>query len=243
MQLFSWVAGVALVLAAVFFLRYSIEHGWLSPPIRMAIGLVVGAGLLVGCELRAARRYPVTANALDAAGIATLFATLFAAHALWHLLGQASAFVLMSVVTGVAVALAIRHDSPFIALLGLVGGFATPVLLSNGEDRPIALFSYLLLLNVGLAWVAYRKGWVVLTAVSVVLTALYQWAWVIRFLDASRIPLALAIFLVFPIVQVAAVALAQRRQDAASDPLFARTAVAAAVVPLLFAVYLAAVPE
>ena len=44
-----------------------------------------------------------------------------------------------------------------------MGGFATPALLSTGEDRSVALFSYLLLLNVGLAWVAYRKGWAVLT--------------------------------------------------------------------------------
>jgi uncharacterized membrane protein len=242
-KLFSWVAGVALVLAAVFFLRYSIEHGWLSPAVRMAIGLLVGVGLLVGCELRAARRYPVTANALDAAGIATLFATLFAAHARWHLVGQGWAFLAMTLVTGVAVLLAIRRDSPFIALLGLVGGFATPALLSTGEDRPLGLFSYLLLLNVGLAWVAYRKGWVLLTGLSVVLTALYQWGWVIEFLDASRLPLALAIFLLFPVVQVAALVLGQRQPDtAARDPLFARTAITAAALPLLFALYLAAVP-
>ena len=35
------------VFAAVFFLRYSIEHGWLGAPIRMAIGLAVGSGLLI----------------------------------------------------------------------------------------------------------------------------------------------------------------------------------------------------
>jgi uncharacterized membrane protein len=240
-KLFSWIAGVALVFAAVFFLRYSIDRGWLTAPIRMTIGLVVGIGLLVGCELRAARRYPVTANALDAAGIATLFATLFAAHALWDLVPQVPTFVAMAVVAAVAVALSLRRDSVFIALLGLLGGFATPALLSTGENRPIGLFGYLLLLNVGLAWIAYRRGWVILTVASVVLTTLYQWAWVFAYLDRSPLPLAMGIFLVFPIVHVGSLLVAGRERSEAT-PLFARMAVGAAVVPLLFGLYLAAVP-
>jgi uncharacterized membrane protein len=46
-KMFSAVAGIALVLAAVFFLRYSIEHGWLAPPVRVAIGVLTGIALLV----------------------------------------------------------------------------------------------------------------------------------------------------------------------------------------------------
>ena len=33
-KLFAGIAGIALVLAAVFFLRYSIDQGWLQPPVR-----------------------------------------------------------------------------------------------------------------------------------------------------------------------------------------------------------------
>src|SRR5439155_1009983 len=80
------VAGIALLIAAVFFLRYSVEHGWLQPPVRAAIGLFVGVSLLVVCELKAARQYDVTANAIGASAIAILFATFFAAHALWNLI-------------------------------------------------------------------------------------------------------------------------------------------------------------
>ena len=104
------------------------------------------------------RQYPVTANALDAAAIAILFSTFFSAHALWHLIPAAAAFVLLALVTVVAVLLSIRRDSLFIAVLGLLGGFATPALLSTGENRPIPLFAYLLLLNIGLAW-AFHQRW------------------------------------------------------------------------------------
>jgi len=241
--MFSAVAGIALVFAAVFFLRYSIDQGWLGPPIRVAIGVLTGVALLVVCDLKAARRYPATANAMDAAAIAILFATFFAAHALWHLIPAAVAFALLALVTAVAVLLSIRRDSPFIAVLGLLGGFATPVLLSTGENRPVPLFSYLLLLNIGLAWVAHRKRWPLLTILTLVFTAIYQWGWVIQFLTASQLPLAIGVFLLFALTGFSALLSgAGRPSGEAAARTFEKTGLAAAIMPLFFAAYLAAVP-
>lgn len=155
-KLFSWIAGIFLTIGAILFLRYSIDRGWLTEPIQMAIGIAAGSGLLVLCELRAARRYAVTANALDAAGLVILFSTLFAAHARWGILGSGATFVALAAVAALAVILAVRHDSTFIALLGLLGGFATPVLL--GTSWPV-LFPFLGLLAVGLfAFAVLRKA-------------------------------------------------------------------------------------
>jgi uncharacterized membrane protein len=242
---FSWGAGMLLALAAVFFLGYSIQQGWLQPPVRMAIGLVVGVGLLVGCELKAARRYPVTANALDGSAIAILFATFFAAYRLWELLDPAAAFGLMALVTAVAVLLSIRRDSVFIALLGLVGGFSTPALLSTGQDNPIGLFGYLLLLNAGLGWVAYRKRWPLLVGLSLLFTTLYQWGWVAKFLTPGKLPVASAIFLAFPILGFVSLGLAGRsgaldtEADGGRRTWFEEVASLNAALPLLFALFMA----
>jgi uncharacterized membrane protein len=242
-KLFSAIAGIALVFAAVFFLRYSIEAGWLQPPVRVAIGIAVAIALLIVCELKAARHYPATANAMDAAAIAILFATFFAAHALWNLIPAMVTFGLLGLVTVIAVLLSIRRESLFIAVLGLLGGFATPALLSTGENRPIPLFAYLLLLNIGLAWVAYSRGWTVLTWLTLVFTALYQWGWVFKFLDASSLPLAMSVFLIFPVMAVLSLALRAHtvvRPDARQQ--FEQSALISAVLPGLFAVYLALTP-
>ncbi len=246
-KLFSGIAGIALVFAAVYFLKYSVEHGWLQPPVRVVIGITVALALLVVCELKAARRYPATANALDAAAIAILFSTFFAAHALWNLIPSLLTFVLLGVVTALAVLLSIRRESLFIAVLGLLGGFATPVLLSTGQNQPIPLFAYLTLLNIGLAWVAYRQTWPLLTTLTLVLTTLYQWGWVFKFLDRSQLTLAMGIFLLFPLTSLVGLILAKRRvpgdAGTGADRTFERTAMVAAIVPLFFAVYASAVPE
>ena len=245
-KLFSAIAGIALVVAAIFFLRYSVEHGWLQPPIRVAIGILVAVTLLVLCEIKAARQYPATANALDAAAIAILFSTFFAAHALWNLIPSLVTFVLLGVVTALAVLLSLRRESLFIAVLGLLGGFATPALLSTGENQPIPLFAYLMLLNIGLAWVAYRQTWPLLTALTLILTTIYQWGWVFKFLDASSLTLGMSVFVMFPLVALVGLVLAKRRvpegSAAGADKAFEYTALVAAALPLFFAVYLSTVP-
>jgi uncharacterized membrane protein len=238
-KLFSWIAGIALVLAALFFLSYSVEHGWLSPPVRASLGLATGIILLLVCELRVARNYAFTANAMDGAGIAILYATLFAMHALWHLLPASAVFVLMLIVTAIAVLLSIRRDSVFIALLGLVGGFATPALLSTGENKPVALFSYLLLLNVGLLWVAIQRRWPLLTALSVAFTVIYEWSWIGKYLTVSQLPLAVSIFVL--LAAAAAASLWMRRRADEAQRRFDFAAISSAGLPLLFAIYVAAV--
>ncbi len=240
-KLFSWIAGILFALTAILFMRYSVNHGWLMPPVRFGLGLLMGTGLLGLCEHRLARHYSITADSLGAAGIVALFSTFFAGHTLWHLVGAVPTFVLLVMVTVVAVVLAIRHDSLFIALLGLAGGFATPALLSTGEDHAIGLFGYLLLLNAGLAWVALRKSWPVLSILSLVFTTLYQWGWVLKFLDASKLPLAMGIFLVFPLLGLLAPALSGDAEGT-DEPTFAKTALVGAFLPLLFGLYLATGP-
>ena len=209
-KLFSAIAGVALLLAAVFFLRFSLDHGWLQPPVRVAIGVLVGIALLIVCELRIAGQYRVTANAMDASAIGILFATFFAAHSRWELIPASITFLLLVIVTAVAVLLSIRRQSLFIAVLGLLGGFAAPALLSSGQNNPLGLFGYLLLLNAGLAWVARMRRWPLITALTLVFTTIYQWGWVLKFLSAADLPLAAGIFLVFPLVTMFVVALGNR---------------------------------
>ena len=244
-KLFAIVASLALFLAGGFFVSYSMEHGWLTPTIQFAIGIVAGITCLVLGELKVSRRYAWTADALDAAGIALLYVVFFASFARWHLVGATVAFVLFILATVVAVLLAIRRASMLIALLGLIGGFASPAIVATGENNPIGLFGYLLLLNAGLSWVAYKKRWPLLTAISLGLTTLYQWGWVSKFLTAGQLPLATAIFLIFPIMSFVAMALNGRgAKDEPSEgsSLFGHAARVGAALPLLFSIYLAAVP-
>lgn len=152
-----WIGAVALVLAAAFLVKYSVDQGWIGPTVRVTLGALFGVALLAGGEFMR-RSTPGVAQGLTAAGIAVLFVVELAAVHLYHLIGPATGFALMALTTATAVALALLHG-PFVALLGLVGGFLTPVLVSTGQPNALLLFGYLALLQAGLLAVSRRRGW------------------------------------------------------------------------------------
>ena len=99
---FAWIAGLALVLAAV--LLFSAAGGY--PWLRAGLGFGVAVVLIVVAERWLAVKYPVSTNALDAAGIGILYATLYATCARWGIVPLPVAFVGMLLVTVAALPLA-----------------------------------------------------------------------------------------------------------------------------------------
>lgn len=198
-KLFSWIGGVALFLGAVFFAKYSMDHGWISPALRIALGILLGAGAVVG-GLALRGRTEVTAQTLAGAGASILFADIFAAHTLYGFLGPIETFVLLALVTALAFLLSVRLHSQYIALLALVGGFLVPPLVSTGVDRPLGLFGYITLLDLGLWAVVIRKEWGFLWGLAALGTVVMQWGWMDRFLTPEKLEVAAAIFIWFPVL-------------------------------------------
>jgi uncharacterized membrane protein len=195
-RLFAWLGGIGLFIGAAFFLEYSIEHDLISPPLRIGIGLLTGAlAILVGDLIR--NKADRAGQALGGAGIATLYASLFAARSLYELLPMSATFAAMALVTAVAGVIAVRRDAFMLAVIGLVGGFATPVLLSTGEDHRYALFGYIGLLDAGVLFVAAKRKWMALTAMAFVGSGLIYAAWAMEYLDEGGVPFALAIAALF----------------------------------------------
>jgi uncharacterized membrane protein len=189
--------GIVLALAALLFFQYSIEHGLISPVMRVVLGVIVGIFCLIGSEWLVRRNQAAAANALAGAGIVILYGATWAAQNLYGLIGTLPAFALMVLITVVCVALAVRRDAPFIAVLGLLGGFATPILVASDVDSPAALFGYILLLDLGLLWLARGRGWSLLAILSLVGTALHQAIWIFGSMDEERAGLGIAVLAVF----------------------------------------------
>jgi uncharacterized membrane protein len=72
-------------------------------------------------------------------------------------------------------------------LLSLFGGFLTPVLVSQGKDAQVVLFTYLLILGAGLLAIEMRRDWRALTPISFLLTQLYFWGWYSEFYRPAKL--------------------------------------------------------
>lgn len=209
-KLFAWIGGFVLFLGIVFLVKYSFENNLITPSTRVAIGTVLGLGLIVTGWLTSTRRYRVSGQSLCATGVLVLYGNIFAAHVFYHLLALVPAFASMAIVTAAAFFLAVRMNAQVIVVLGLLGGFLTPVLLSTGVDNPTALFGYIAVLNIGVAAVALRKRWDYLVMLAAAATAITEFAWAGKFFETPKANIAFAIFLGFE-AQFLAIFALQRR--------------------------------
>src|SRR5438876_602603 len=224
-KLFAWIGGLALFLGVAFFVKYSFEHNLIPPELRVAIGFLVGASLLIGGLLLKRKENAVTAQTLCATGILVLYAVTFACRSYYHFefFGLIPTFLLMTLITAVAFLLAVRLNAIVVAVLGIAGGFLTPVLLSTGQDQPLGLFVYIALLDIGLLALSQRQGWNVLPTLGAVGTALMQFAWVgtffipEKYFAGNKVLVVMAVFAGFQVLFFAAAAWSKRTRKTSPE--------------------------
>jgi uncharacterized membrane protein len=174
-RLFTWLGSIALFLAGAYLVKFTFDQGLLGPTARVVLGLVFGVALLAGGELLRGRS-ALVATGLSAAGIADLYASLYAGTSLYHLVPAPVGFALMALVTATAVLLSLRHGV-LIAVIGLIGGFLTPALVGETEPSAAVLFLYLFLLQAGLVGAARPRRWWGLALATAGGGALWAAAW------------------------------------------------------------------
>jgi len=164
----NWLARVgilALIIGIGFFLKLAFDNDWIGENLRVFLGLVVGAALLSGGELWA-RRYPAWAQAITGGGIAILYLSVYAAHGLYYLVPATTALALSSLVTLAAAVLALRHDARAVAILGILGGFATPLFLADSLPGQWQILTYVLVLDLGVLSLAVARNWRIFTLLA-----------------------------------------------------------------------------
>ena len=177
-----WVGGLALALGGVFLIRYSIEAGFFGPRMRLAAAALFGVLLGAGGEAARRRGFRAPIGGLDAAYVPailtaasafTLFATVFAAHALYGFIGSLSAFALLGALALGTIALALVHGQA-LAGLGLLGSYLTPVLVASQSPGAWTLFAYLAIVLAASLAVASLRRWRFLAAAAFVGAGLWS---------------------------------------------------------------------
>jgi uncharacterized membrane protein len=168
---------VAMVFGVGYFLKFSFEQGWVGPAARVTLSYILGASLLGTGELFRRRQLQTFGLNLAGGGIAVLYFSTFAGFQFYHLIDQIPAFFFMVLITALAGSLSVLYEAKWLAVLGLIGGFLTPIFLSTGEDNQIALMSYMVVLNVGLLGIAFHKRWDLLNILGLIFTYLLYTIW------------------------------------------------------------------
>ncbi|WP_438480271.1 DUF2339 domain-containing protein [Oleiharenicola lentus] len=233
-KLFAWLGGLALFLGIAFFVKYSFDHDLIPPAVRVAIGFVLGAGLVAGGLKMARGKYAITAQTLIAAGIVSLYAVTFACRSIYHFefFGAVPTFLLMTLITATAFVLAVRLSAQVVAVLGILGGFLTPLLISTGQDNPLGLFGYLALLDLGLIAVALHRSWFYLVPLGAGGTTLLMLGWAGKFYTEEKTFIAMTVCVVFTGIFFAALEIARKLNR--PSPLLSQTVIGLVAVAFGF---------
>ena len=184
---FNWIGIIAVTFGVAFFLKFAFDNQWIGPSARVSLAALAGVALLYVGERLRRRDLRSYAYVLSGGGLLILYLSVYAAYSLYHLIGHTPALLLMVAVTTTAVLLSVRLNALPVAILGLVGGFLTPVLLSTGVDNEVGLFAYVALLDAGVLAVAYFKRWRSLDFLSFAGTVAMTLGWAFKFFSPEKV--------------------------------------------------------
>ncbi len=202
-------------------LKYAADAGWLTMPIEFRLaGIAAGAiaGLVWG--LRTARERPAFGLSLQGGAIGILLLTVFATYRYYHLIEAMPAFVMVIILVAGASVLAVRQNAPALAVLGFIGGYLAPVLISTGSGNHVALFSYYAVLNAAVFAIAWKRPWRALNLVGFVFTFAIGGAWGAKYYQPeffNTVEPFLVLFFLFYVAIPVLYALAGREKNGKVD--------------------------
>ena len=192
----SKVGIITLVLGIAFFVKYAIDQEWINEIGRVGIGLLTG-GIIIGIAHKLKSKYHVFSSILVGGGISVFYITIALAFREYELFSQTVAFILLIGVTIFSVILSLYYDRKELAIFSLLGGFASPLMVSSGDGNYIVLFSYILILNSGMLAISFIKKWRIIGIICYVLTLSFFWIWLLRSFEAQFISVTIFAALFF----------------------------------------------
>ena len=179
-----------LVLGIGFFVKYAIDQNWIGEIGRVFIGIFCGA-ILLGVAHKMRKTFAAFSSVLVGGGLAVLYLTIAIAFHDYHIFSQTVAFILMVIITAFAVVLSLGYNRVELAILSILGGFASPFMVSTGEGNYVVLFTYIFILDVGMLVLAYYKKWNLINIISYVFTVLLFGAWLVEGFNSDTVNMIL----------------------------------------------------
>jgi uncharacterized membrane protein len=184
-NLINKIGILILVLGISYFVKYAIDKDWINEPARVGIGILAGA-LIMGIAHKLRKKYAAFSSVFVAGAIAVFYFTIGIAFHSYHLFGQTTAFLIMVGITAFSCLVSLSYNRKELAVLSLIGGFAVPFMVSTGQGNYVVLFTYILILNIGILALAYYKKWGIVNILSYIFTIILYGAWLFNDLEEKN---------------------------------------------------------
>lgn len=192
---------VTLVLGIAYFVKYAIDQNWINETFRVLIGLVVGLSI-IGIAHNIRKNYAIFSSILIGGGLTVMYFTLTIAFREYQLLSQHVTFTLLTLVTIFSIVMAMLYNRQVLAIFSIIGGFTAPLMISTGESNYIFLFAYLVILNLSMLFMAWRKNWQVISFIAFCFTSIYSISWIDQSKTSSQFLFFTLLYAIFTITSL-----------------------------------------
>jgi uncharacterized membrane protein len=196
-RIFNRIGIVAVLIGVAWFLKIAFDSRWLGSAGKVTAGGAAGLALYIWSERFRRHGYVAFSYSLKAVGAGLLYLSLWAAWSLFQLLTLPEAGAAMTLVAAANGLLAWQRNSEVMAFYAAIGGYLTPLLLSNGQNHEVALFSYLLILDVAALALDFVRPWPRLVLGAFLASALYGIGWTAFYYTEAQFGITLVFAILF----------------------------------------------
>lgn len=176
-NLISKIGILILVLGISFFVKYAIDQNWINEIGRVGIGFLSGS-ILLGFAFRLKENFKAFSSILVSGAMVVFYFIVAYAFKEYQLFSQTMAFSLMVLITVFSTTISILYNRKELAILSIIGGFAVPILASNGSGNYMVLFAYILILDIGFLIVSLKRKWFIINILAFVFTHFFFLSWI-----------------------------------------------------------------
>lgn len=185
LKLLHLVGIVVLVTGLSIGVKYAIDQQLISEITRILLAYLAG-GLLLFFSIRLRKKYILFSAILFSGGMASLYFTTYGAFTYYHLISLGVAFLLMVIMTIYTSWMAVDYNRQEVAILGMVGAYGIPFLISANSEKAHLLFAYVVLINIGVLFVSFYKRWKVMGHLAMLITWTLFIGWLMVRYDSGQ---------------------------------------------------------
>ena len=160
---------VAFVIGLSIAVKYAIDRQLVSPATRIILAYLAG-GILLFFSLSLRKNYQAFSAILFSGALASFYFTTYAAFVYYGFFSFGLTFGLMTLFTVYAALESLRYNRQEIAILGMTGAYGIPFLISANAERADLFFSYIILINLGIVYLSFRKQWRIMAQLSLLVS-------------------------------------------------------------------------
>jgi uncharacterized membrane protein len=185
LKLIHLVGIIVLVIGLSIGVKYAIDGQLISEMMRIVLAYSAGIILFI-LSLRLRKKYTFFSAILFSGSMASIYFTTYACFTYYSFISGGLAFAIMALLTVFTIFTAIQYDRKEIAVIGMVGAYGIPFLISSNSDRFEWLFSYMLLINLGVVYLSFRKSWKFVGQLAMLITWTLVIGWALMRAEQSQ---------------------------------------------------------